>query len=137
MRLYCQNLARVFRWYQKLKVFYLNLYKRGLETCPQANLHQSGREYCLNFSPTRPSDEYDSAPSRKYSRPLLDVFTCIGYPRISNPYLSPQAQSHENSWRTWADFKWSRVKRATAKFCTVNFLYKSTFSSSIKNFEVY
>ena len=28
--------------------------------------------------PTRPSDEYDSAPSRKYSRPLLDVFACIG-----------------------------------------------------------
>ena len=26
-----------------------------------------------------PSDEYDSAPSRKYSRPLLDVFACIGY----------------------------------------------------------
>ena len=29
--------------------------------------------------PTRPSKEYDSAPSRKYSRPLLDVFSCIGY----------------------------------------------------------
>ena len=28
--------------------------------------------------PTRPSDEYDSAPSPKYSRPLLDVFACIG-----------------------------------------------------------
>ena len=31
-----------------------------------------------SFFPTRPSDEYDSAPSRKYSRPLLDVFACIG-----------------------------------------------------------
>ena len=28
--------------------------------------------------PTRPSDEYDSAPSRKYSRPLLDISACIG-----------------------------------------------------------
>ena len=31
-----------------------------------------------DFFPTRPSDEYDSAPSRKYSRPLLDVFAFIG-----------------------------------------------------------
>ena len=31
------------------------------------------RYLILEFSP-RPSDEYDSAPSRKYSRPLLDVF---------------------------------------------------------------
>ena len=30
------------------------------------------------FFPTRPSDEYDLAPSRKYSRPLLDVLACIG-----------------------------------------------------------
>ena len=30
------------------------------------------------FFPTRPSDEYDSAPSRKYSHPFLDVFACIG-----------------------------------------------------------
>ena len=30
------------------------------------------------FFPTRPSDEYDSASSQKYSRPLLDVFACIG-----------------------------------------------------------
>ena len=30
------------------------------------------------FFPARPSDEYDSAPSRKYSRPLLDVFAFIG-----------------------------------------------------------
>ena len=29
------------------------------------------------FFPTRPSDEYDSAPSRKYSRPLLEVLACI------------------------------------------------------------
>ena len=31
-----------------------------------------------SFFPTRPSNEYDSAPSRKYSSPLLDVFACIG-----------------------------------------------------------
>ena len=31
------------------------------------------------FFQTRPSDEYDSAPSRKYSRPLLDFFACIGW----------------------------------------------------------
>ena len=31
-----------------------------------------------SFFATRPSDEYDSAPSREYSRPLLNVFACIG-----------------------------------------------------------
>ena len=50
----------------------------GLETCPEANLAKSGREYFPLFFSTRPSDEYDSAPSRKYSRPLLDVFACNG-----------------------------------------------------------
>ena len=34
--------------------------------------------FFLHFFPTRPSDEYDSAPSQKYSRPLLDAFACIG-----------------------------------------------------------
>ena len=56
----------------------INRYRRGLETCPQANLAKSGRKYFLLFFPTRPSDDYDSAPSRKYSCPLLDVFACIG-----------------------------------------------------------
>ena len=32
----------------------------------------------FSFFPTRPSDEYDPAPSRKNSRPLLDLFACIG-----------------------------------------------------------
>ena len=32
----------------------------------------------FSFFPTLSSDEYDSAPSRKYSRTLLDVFACIG-----------------------------------------------------------
>ena len=36
------------------------------------------RLFSTPFFPTRPSDEYDSAPSRKYTRPLLDVFACIG-----------------------------------------------------------
>ena len=62
--------------------FILNRYKRGLETCPQANLHKSGREYFLPFFlpffPTRMSDDYDSAPSRKYSRSLWCKFACIG-----------------------------------------------------------
>ena len=31
-----------------------------------------------SFFPTRLSDEYNSAPSRKYSRPLFGVFACIG-----------------------------------------------------------
>ena len=54
-----------------------NRYRRGLETCPQANLAKSGRKYFLLFFPTRPSDEYDSASSRKYSRPLWDLFAYI------------------------------------------------------------
>ena len=31
------------------------------------------------FFPTRPSDDHDSAPTRKDSRPLLDVSAYIGY----------------------------------------------------------
>ena len=56
--------------------FYTYRYRRGLETCPQSKTSKSG--HAIFFFPTRPSDEYDSAPSRKYSRPLLDVFACIG-----------------------------------------------------------
>ena len=34
--------------------------------------------YLLREFPSRPSDEYDSPPSRNYSRSLLNVFACIG-----------------------------------------------------------
>ena len=54
------------------------VYRRGLETCPQAKTSKSGHAIFFSFFPPRPSDEYDSAPSRKYSRPFLDVFACIG-----------------------------------------------------------
>ena len=37
-----------------------------------------------SFFPTCPSDEYDSVPSQKYSRPLLDVFACG---QVSSPRL--------------------------------------------------
>ena len=43
----------------------INRYKRVLETCPQSNLAKNGHAIFFCFSPTRPSDEYDSAPSRK------------------------------------------------------------------------
>ena len=33
--------------FQNFQAF--NRYKRGLEACPQANLHQSGRDYFLRF----------------------------------------------------------------------------------------
>ena len=56
----------------------INRYRRGLETCSQAKTSKSGHVFFFSFFPMRPSDEYDSAPSRKYSRPLLDVFACIG-----------------------------------------------------------
>ena len=38
---------------------------------------QKWTHFFLLFFPTCLSDEYDSAPSRKYLRPLLDVFACI------------------------------------------------------------
>ena len=44
-----------------------NRYRRGLEICPQAKTFKSGREYFLLLFPTPSSDEYDSAPRRKYS----------------------------------------------------------------------
>ena len=62
----------------KISFLYFNRCRRGLKTCPQAKASKSGHAIFFSFFPTRPSDEYDSAPSRKYSRPLLDVFACIG-----------------------------------------------------------
>ena len=45
-----------------------NGYKpRGLETCPQAKTSKVDTLFSSLFC------EYESAPSRKYSRPLLDV----------------------------------------------------------------
>ena len=61
-----------------LKIRLFNRYKRGLETCPKAKTSKSGHAIFFSFFPTRPSDEYDSAPSRKYSRPLWCKFACIG-----------------------------------------------------------
>ena len=63
---------------EKTRFKCINRYRRGLETCPQAKTSKSGHAvFFFFFFPNRPSDEYDSAPSRKYSRPLLDVFACI------------------------------------------------------------
>ena len=58
--------------------FLVNRYRRGLETCQQAKKSKSGHAIFFSFFPTRSSYEYDSAPSLKYSCPLLDVFACIG-----------------------------------------------------------
>ena len=60
------------RFVEKFKPF--NRYNRGLETCPQEKTSKRGRAILFSFFSTCPSDEYDSAPSRKYSHPLLDVF---------------------------------------------------------------
>ena len=48
---------------------------------------QKWTRYFLLLFPTRPSNEYDSAPSRKYSRPLLDVFACINNICINNMFF--------------------------------------------------
>ena len=58
----------------------LNRYRGVLETCPQAETFINERSATALFSSffqTRSSREYDSAPGRKYSRPLLDIFACI------------------------------------------------------------
>ena len=65
------------RYLIKFVILNFNRYRRGLETCTQAKRSKSGHAILFSFL-TRPSDEYNSAPSRKYSRPLLDVFACIG-----------------------------------------------------------
>ena len=56
----------------------------------QAKMSKTGREY---FFPTRPSDEYDSARIRKYSRPLLDVLACeqVSSPRLYRLIISFQS----------------------------------------------
>ena len=60
-----------------------NRYRRELETCPQPNWPKVDASIFF-FFPMRPSDEYDSAPSQKLSRPLLDVFACG---QVSSPRL--------------------------------------------------
>ena len=62
--------------YLYINIVNLNRYKWGLETCQQAKTSKSG--HTILFFSTRPSDECNSALSRKYSRPLLDVFAFIG-----------------------------------------------------------
>ena len=57
------------------KNYTVNRYRRGLVTCPQAKTSKSGQAIFFFFSN---AFEYDSAPSRKYSLPLLNVFACIG-----------------------------------------------------------
>ena len=60
-------------WYKKnlfcrcLLKLYVNRYRRGLETCPKANLVQCVQAIFFFFFPPRPSYEYDSAPSRNYT----------------------------------------------------------------------
>ena len=53
----------------------INRYRRRLETCPQAKMSKSGHAifFCF-FRRARAT----SMTQRKYSRPLLDVFACIG-----------------------------------------------------------
>ena len=70
----------------------INRYKRGLETCPQANLVQSVQAIFFFFFPPRPSDEYDSAPSRNYTAhfgPLSPVSVNLPNPN-PNPVASPR-----------------------------------------------
>ena len=51
----------------KMQNLFVNRHRRGLETCPQANLAKMSHAIFFSFFPTGPSDEYDSAPSRKYT----------------------------------------------------------------------
>ena len=73
-----RSCLETLNWGYAFAVISVNRYRRGLETCPQAKTSKGGHAIIFSFFPTRPSDEYDSAPSRKWSRPLLDVFACIG-----------------------------------------------------------
>ena len=57
--------------------FCFNRYRRG-KLVHRRKCQKVDTLFSSLFFPTRPSDDYDSAPSRKCSRPLLDVFACIG-----------------------------------------------------------
>ena len=64
------RLFSIFKWLFEMIyiiILYFNRYRRGLETCPQANLVQSVQAIFFFFFPPRPSDEYDSAPSRNHT----------------------------------------------------------------------
>ena len=67
--------------FNTITVKYVNRYRRGLQTCLQAKrfkIERSATTCFLLFFTTRSCDKYDSAPTRKKSRPLLNVFACIG-----------------------------------------------------------
>ena len=51
----------------------INRYKRGLETCPQANLYQSGREYFLLFSDASKRRVWLSAESKILASTLVQI----------------------------------------------------------------
>ena len=60
--------------------FRVNRYRRGLETCTHAKTSKSGREYFRLGAGS--SLGHVRKKRRKYSSPLLDVFTCIGKVKI-------------------------------------------------------
>ena len=55
----------------------VNRYRRGLQTCPQVKTSKSGHAIYFFFFDAFERRVWLSAES-KYSRPLLDVFACIG-----------------------------------------------------------
>ena len=65
---------------------FLNRYKRGLETCPQAKTSKSGHAILFSFFSTRLSDEYDSVP-----RLLASTF---GRFRLFRFRLKPELREH-------------------------------------------
>ena len=59
---------------QFLTICSFNRYRRGLETCTQAKTFKSGHAiFFLFFRRVRAT-----SMTQKYSRPLLEVFACIG-----------------------------------------------------------
>ena len=73
-------LHRVSRWYhfRNLLNFHKSHLKEGLELGVLKNAAITGTGEDSKLVHRRKRPEVDSAPSRKYSRPLLDVFACIG-----------------------------------------------------------
>ena len=75
-----EDLEPCFHRYRSIRNLSMKLTIRWTDTAEDSKLFRRRKRPKVDtlFFPPRRSDENDSARSRKYSRPLLNVFACIG-----------------------------------------------------------
>ena len=80
-----------------------NRHRRGLETCPQANLAKMSTQFSSLFS--GPSDEDDSAPSREYTGQFVP-FSPVSVNKLDKNFFSQLAIKNFSSGISRSIFSW-------------------------------